>query len=303
MKYGRLVFMKRKIKKICAVFVIIVLLPYIVTIFMNGKSIETNQNGKNCYIKVETESGTREIPLEEYCIGTLAKEIPVDFDLEALKAQAVVVRTTIYKKIEEEGEKTILKEHFFTKSDMKNQWGRSAFQTNYKKIQQAWEETDGQVVMYNGQLAMVPFHQLSNGKTRIGKEVLGSDAYPYLQMKECPKDVEADGQMESRLIKVSGAAIASQDSAGYVTAVKVGEETINGETFRDTYGLLSSCFELQDFEGKTRVTTKGVGHGLGMSQNTANEMAKEGKKYNEILQYFYEGTELKEVAEILLNVE
>jgi len=295
--------MKQKIKKIGAVFVIIVLLPYIVTIFMNGKSMETNQNGKNGYIKVEMKVGTKEIPLEEYCIGTLAKEIPVDFDLESLKAQAVIVRTTIYKKIEEEGEKAVMKERFFTKSDMKNQWGRSAFQKNYKKMKQAWEETDGQVVMYNGQLAMVPFHQLSNGKTRVGKEALGSDAYPYLQMKECPKDVEADGQMESRLIKVSGATIASQDSAGYVTGVKVGEETVNGETFRDTYGLLSSCFELQDFEGKTRVTTKGVGHGLGMSQNTANEMAKEGKKYNEILQYFYEGTELKEVAEILLNVE
>ncbi len=295
--------MKQKIKKIGAVFVIIVLLPYIVTIFMNGKSMETNQNGKNGYIKVETKVGTKEIPLEEYCIGTLAKEIPVDFDLESLKAQAVIVRTTIYKKIEEEGEKAVMKERFFTKSDMKNQWGRSAFQKNYKKMKQAWEETDGQVIMYNGQLAMVPFHQLSNGKTRVGKEVLGSDAYPYLQMKECPKDVEADGQMESRLIKVSGATVASQDSAGYVTGVKVGEETVTGETFRDTYGLLSSCFELQDFEGKTRVTTKGVGHGLGMSQNTANEMAKEGKKYNEILQYFYEGTELKEVVEILLNVE
>ena len=295
--------MKRKIKKICAVFVIIVLLPYIVTIFMNGKSIETNQDGKNGYIKVETKSGTKEVPLKEYCIGTLAKEISVDFEEESLKAQAVIVRTTIYKKIEEEGEKAVMKERFFTKSDMKNQWGRSAFQKNYKKMKQAWEETDGQVVMYNGQLAMVPFHQLSNGKTRVGKEVLGSDAYPYLQMKECPKDVEADGQMESRLIKVSGATVASQDSAGYVTGVKVGEETVTGETFRDTYGLLSSCFELQDFEGKTRVTTKGVGHGLGMSQNTANEMAKEGKKYNEILQYFYEGTELKEVVEILLNVE
>lgn len=220
-----------------------------------------------------------------------------------MKAQAVIVRTTIYKKIEEQGEKAVMTERFFTKSDMKNQWGRSAFQKNYKKLERVWNETDGQVVMYNGQLAMVPFHQLSNGKTRIGKEVLGTDEYPYLQMKECPKDVEADGQMESKLIKAAGAQITSQDSAGYVTGVKVGEETLNGETFRDTYGLLSSCFELQEFEGKMRVTTKGIGHGLGMSQNTANEMAKEGKKYDEILQYFYEGTEMKEVAEILLNVE
>ncbi len=285
--------MKRKIKKICAVFAMIVLLPYVITIFMNGKSIEANQNGKNGYIKVKTESGIKEVPLKAYCIGTLAKEIPVDFEEEALKAQAVIVRTTIYKKIEEKGNKAVMTERFFTKSDMKNQWGRSTFQKNYKKMERVWNETDGQVVMYNGQLAMVPFHQLSNGKTRIGKEVLGTDEYPYLQMKECPKDVEADGQMESKLIKVSGAQITAQDSAGYVTGVKVGEETLNGEAFRDTHGLLSSCFELQEFEGKMRVTTKGIGHGLGMSQNTANEMAKEGKKYNEILQYFYEGTELK----------
>ena len=128
------------------------------------------------------------------------------------------------------------------------------------------------------------------GKTRIGKEVLGTDEYPYLQMKECPKDVEADGQMESKLIKAAGAQITSQDSAGYVTGVKVGEETLNGETFRDTYGLLSSCFELQEFEGKMRVTTKGIGHGLGMSQNTANEMAKEGyswqAKFHVTLDFF-----------------
>ena len=85
-------------------------------------------------------------------------------------------------------------------------------------------------------------------------------------MKECPKDWEADGQMESKLIKAAGAQITSQDSAGYVTGVKVGEETLNGETFRDTYGLLSSCFELQEFEGKMRVTTKGIGHGLGIAK-------------------------------------
>lgn len=292
--------MKLKLKKICAVFVIIILLPYIITIFMSGKSIETSRDGESGYIKVKTESGEKEVSLEEYCIGMLAKEISVNYEEEALKAQAVIVRTSVYKKIEEEGNQTVMQERFRTKADMKKQWGSSAFQKNYKKIEQAWKDTDGQVVMYNGQLAMVPFHQLSNGKTRIGKEALGSDDYPYLQMKECPKDIEADGQMENKLIKVKNAEVTAYDSAGYVMEVKVGEEICNGESFRDTYGLLSSCFEMQEFEGKMRVTTKGIGHGLGMSQNTANEMAKEGKKHEEILQYFFEGTEIKEVAEILL---
>jgi stage II sporulation protein D len=85
--------------------------------------------------------------------------------------------------------------------------------------------------------------------------------------------------------------------------VQVGEETQRGDSFRNTYDLASSCFELQKFEQTTRVITKGVGHGLGLSQYTANEMAKEGKTYQEILQYFYEGTEMVEVAEVLWNME
>lgn len=291
---------RQKVKKAAAVFTIIVLLPYVVTIFMNGKTMESSQNGQNAYVKVKKEGKQTETALKDYCIGMLAREISAECEEETLKAQAVIVRTTVYKEIEEKGEKCVLEGRFWTREDMKRQWGNGKFQKYYEKVKKAWEETDGQVVMYSGELAMLPFHQLSNGKTRIGKEVLGGDEYPYLQMKECPKDVEADNQMESRLIKLKSAEIISQDSAGYVTGVKVGEEECSGESFRDTYGLLSSCFELQEFEGKIRVTTKGVGHGLGMSQNTANEMAKEGKKHEEILQYFFEGTEIREVAEILL---
>lgn len=290
----------QKIKKTFAILIIIVLLPYIITIFINGKTMEVNQGRQDVYIKVKKDGKNREILLEEYCCGMLAKEMSADYKMEALKAQAVIVRTTVYKEIGEKGKKVVLEDHFWTKEEMKKQWGRTKFQKNYDRIKRAWNDTEGQVVMYNDQLAMVPFHQLSNGKTRIGKEVLGTEEFPYLQMRECPKDVEADNQMESKLIKVANAAITSQDSAGYVTAVKIGEEICNGESFRDTYGLQSSCFELQEFEGKIRVTTKGVGHGLGMSQNTANEMAKEGKKHKEILQYFFDGTEIKEVAAIVL---
>ena len=71
-----------------------------------------------------------------------------------------------------------------------------------------------------------------------------------------------------------------------MTSVRVGQETVNGEEFRQTYGLASSCFILQKYDGKLRITTRGVGHGLGLSQYTANEMAKEGKDAAEILQYF-----------------
>ena len=109
--------------------------------------------------------------------------------------------------------------------------------------------------------------------------------------------------MESKFIEVTNAKVVSYDSAGYALSVTVGEETCSGESFRETYGLASGCFELQSFANNTRVITKGVGHGLGLSQYTANEMAKEGKTYTEILQHFFKGTEIKEVAEILWKVE
>ena len=80
-------------------------------------------------------------------------------------------------------------------------------------------------------------------------------------------------------------------------------EEIKGEEFRSTYHLISSSFELEDFDGNTKVTTRGIGHGLGMSQYTAEKMAEDGKTYQEILNYFFEGTSFGEVAEILVKPE
>lgn len=276
--------MFRKVKKVFAVLTIMVLFPYIITVFANGKSIDSN-----------SETDKKDELLKEHCIGILAKEVTADYEEEMLKVQALLVRTTIYKEVEELGEEIMNQEGFGDIGDIETSW--------YKKLEKIWDETEGEVIMYQDKLALVPFHQVSNGKTRIGSEVLGSEDYPYLKMIECPKDVEALNQMESKFIEVTGAKVDAYDSAGYALSVTVGDEKINGESFRDTYGLASSCFELQEFENNTRVVTKGVGHGLGLSQYTANEMAKEGKTYKEILKFFFEGTEIKEVAEILWNVE
>ena len=265
--------MKQKLKKAGAICLIIVLLPYIVTIFLNGENMEAEQN----------------TALDNYCIGVLAKEVSSDYEEEMLKVQAVLVRTTIYSEIKELDKETLVK------PKLDADW--------YQKLKEIWKETEGEVVMYGDALALVPFHQLSNGKTRSGKDVLGSDTYPYLQSRDCPKDIGADAQMQTQILNVAGAQVLSTDSAGYVMEVQVGEEKCSGDSFRDTYDLPSSCFELQEFDGKTRVVTRGVGHGLGLSQYTANEMAKNGSTYKEILQFFFEGTEIKEVAEILWNVE
>lgn len=272
--------MWNRFKKAVAVLIIIILLPYIVTIFINGGSMKTDEKADEF-----------ELLLKDYCIRVLAKEVSSDYVEEMLKTQAVLVRTTVYKEVEELGKAILEKEDFYSDTKMDAKW--------YQTLENAWEDTEGEVVMYGEELALVPFHQLSNGKTRSGKEVLGSEDYPYLQIKECPADVEAEKQMESQFISVENVKVNEYDSVGYALSVSVGAESCSGENFRDTYGLASSCFEVQDFEGRTRIITKGVGHGLGLSQYTANEMAKEGKTYEEILQFFFEGTQIREVAEIL----
>lgn len=275
--------MLQKIKKGVAILIILVLLPYIITIFINGKKVDNSKEDP------------RNLLVKKHCIGLLAKEVSSEYKDEMIKVQALLVRTTVYKEIEEKGEEILSEEGFGDVSHIDKSW--------YKKLEKIWEETEGEVILYEGKLALVPFHQLSNGKTRNGAEVLGTDDYPYLTMKECTADVEAPGQMESVFIDLKEAAEVVCDSAGYVLSVKIGDKEIGGETFRNTYQLKSSCFELQKFQDKTRVITQGVGHGVGLSQYTANDMAKKGKTYTEILQYFFEGTEIREVAEILWNIE
>lgn len=279
------------------------LLPYIVTVFVNGEgmTVGVNLSGNTPYVTVETDGKERKMLLEEYGIGVLAKEIDADSELEALKAQAVLVRTSIYKTIQEEGSEIILTGEYWTRTQMKNNWGSGEYSELYEKMKMAWEETEGEVLMYDGKLALTPYHKLSNGKTRSGNEVFATEEYPYLKVKECQADVESEDAMTTTMIQGTNITVTKSDSAGYVTEVKNGEELISGEEFRNTHHLASACFTLQDYENQIRVISKGIGHGLGMSQNFANVMALEGSDYKKILEYFFEGTTLEAVAEIIVK--
>lgn len=295
--------MMQNIKRLGCYLLIIVLLPYIITVFLNGPVVTTSANVDESYIKVEHEEKETEMSIEEYCIGRLAKEIPVSYDKEALKAQAVLVRTTVYGQIRESGSSTVLPDEFWTTEDMRKQWGAGKYNSNYDKLKDAWKETEGQVLMYGDNPANVPYCRLTNGSTRDGAEVLGTPDYPYLKIKECPLDIESKEQMQTVIMEELDAEVTASDTAGYVLSVRVGEETVSGEEFRKTYSLASSCFTLQNYDGKMRITTRGVGHGLGLSQYTAKRMAEDGSTYEEILAYFFEGTKLKEVTDIVMDAE
>ena len=188
------------------------------------------------------------MPMEEYCIGVLARDMPADYEKEALNAQAVLIRTEVYRMIQEAGGDGTLPEEaadeFWTEKQMKSAWGMR-YAENYRKLKNALESTAGQVLFYGKDLAMTPFFNLSNGYTRDAKEVLGKEEYPYLKIVECPVDVNAENEIQTVILEVKSeqkgenegttgietmdVEIQETDSVGYVLKIRVGDKVMSGE--------------------------------------------------------------------------
>lgn len=318
--------MKNRCKDTVAIVIILMLLPYIVTLFMNGKNMVDQPpiSGGGVKVSVPDKDKPRVIKViwSEYLMGILAKETPIDFEDEALCSQAILIRTRLYKDIDlavsngEKGKDYVFKEAYWNREELEKQWEQKNQKGNInsymKKLKSAVEETEHLVLTYEGTVIHAPFHQSNNGSTRIGNEVFDHAEYPYLTAKECPADKKAKKSMDIITLPYEevGAGVGFQDikilhkdTAGYAKAIQVGEHTYTGEEFRKDFHLSSSCIVFQDYYGKLRITTQGVGHGLGMSQNTAQKMAKEKKSYDEILTYFFEGTQIKDAGEIFAKLE
>ena len=315
---------EQKFKSIAAFLVILILLPYIVTVFVNGADVKESDGG-DFYVKVripdtEEADGVTEMKWTDYLAGILAKEVSEDCQTETMKAQAVVIRTQIYRTLENSEDK-ILADSYLSREEMEDKWGAENYGKYYEKYIRAVEETDDTVVMYNDTYAWTPFHQSSNGMTRSAAEVLGSNDYPYIAVRECPLDKEADEEIQTftfsyvdiqKLCRdflvaeqdgekaAQGYAfedfeIKAYDSAGYVSELRIGNTVCTGDQFRDALSLPSSASSFsEDGDDRVKITTTGKGHGMGMSIWTADQMAKEGKTYEEILAFFFEGTELRD---------
>ena len=314
---------EQKFKSIAAFLIILILLPYIVSVFVNGADVREDA-GEDFYVKVkvpdaEEADGVTEIRWTDYLAGILAEEISEDCEPETLKAQAVVIRTQIYRTLEDSEDKT-LTESYLSRDEMEDKWGAENYGEYYEKYIRAVEETDDTVVMYGDAYAWTPFHQSSNGMTRSAAEVLGSNDYPYIAVRECPLDKEADDEIQTFTFSYTEIQslcrdflvaeedenkaaegytyddfeVRSCDSAGYVSELRMGNTICTGDQFRDALSLPSSAFSFsEEDDDNIKITTTGKGHGLGMSIWTADQMAKEGKTFEEILAFFFEGTELR----------
>ena len=257
-----------------------------------------------------------EMALEEYLVGVVRAEMPASFEPEALKAQAVAARTyTLYKMMTGGNhgpeadictDSTCCQAYLDAASAAAN-WGERA-EAYEKKVAQAVADTAGQAVLYDGQPILAVFHAASAGLTRKAGEVWSSDL-PYLQAvpsaetgAEIPNyysraEFSAAAFREKVLAAYGGADFfgsprewitqAVTDSAGNVKTVNVGGVTVRGSTLRALLGLRSACFTWEVQGDSLVFFVTGYGHGVGLSQHGANQMAKNGAGWQEILLHYY----------------
>ena len=271
---------------------------------------------KNC--KVE------EMNLDEYIANVVSAEMPVKFNIEALKAQAIVARTyTIYKitKSKKHKEADICDDSnccqaWISKDDRLKKWNKYKANDNWNKIIKAVNETKGKIITYKGKPINAFFHANSGGKTDVPLYVWGGEGYPYLQVVETSgeenysqykSEAEFNKKDFEKLIKEKHSnfeidynkedciSIKERDSSNRVKNVKFGNLVLSGVEARTILGLKSANFEVQIIDEKIKFTVIGYGHGVGMSQTGADSLAKQGKNYEEIIKHFYKGVEITDM--------
>lgn len=255
-------------------------------------------------VKVKLNNGKIiNITLEEYVIGVVGSEMPALFNEEALKAQSIAARTYALKK-DSVGATLVAStsdQVYKTNSELKSMWGES-FNTYYEKVKKAVMATKGEVMMYNGKYIDALYFSTSNGRTEDPIYVWNYSA-PYLKSVDSKWDIgtkffnatktipisELNQKLGVNINSVNDIQIKSQTTGGRVNSIIIGGKEFTGVNVRMLLGLRSSDFTVSENGSNIVFTTKGWGHGVGMSQYGANEMAKAGYNYSQILKHYYTG--------------
>ena len=264
-----------------------------------------------------------ELDIDEYLYGVVSSEMPANFEIEALKAQATVARTyTIFQMINNSGkhenadicDDSNCCQAWITKEERLSRWNVEEAEANWNKIVEAVNTTSGKIITYNGAPINAFFHSNSGGVTESSLNIWGGIDYPYLKsvetsgedgytqyssevklskeelltkLKEKYQDCEIDFSQENCI------QITELTSSGRVKTIKFGNKEIAGTEARTILGLRSTNFTFSIDGDNVTFSVKGYGHGVGMSQTGADSLAKEGKNYEDIIHHFYTGVEIE----------
>ena len=282
-----------------------ILLPIFI-VHISGIEVRNHQILEKETIQQKEE---KDIISEEVLIGILAKEIPYTYETEAIKAQAVVARTYMARRIlgiQKQG--AIVG---YTEKEMRILWGEEQYKEIYATYKKAVEATARKLVMYENKPIEALYHEASSGRTRDAKSVYKQEV-PYLKgvesnvdkvsdQVECSKEKMIDILKEAYPSIVVDAyslekqiQVVKKDEAGYVNAMQIGNVTLSGEEIKGLFNLPSCAFKIYSSEDKMIFDVRGIGDGIGLSVNGANELAKQGMLYEEILKYYYTDVTIEE---------
>ena len=263
-----------------------------------------------------------QIDLDTYLYGVVASEMPATFELEALKAQAVVARTyTIYQikngsKHENADvcDSSYCCQAWISKENRMARWEEDKAEEYWNKILEAVNTTKGKIIFYEGEPINALFHSNSGGSTEISLNVWGGN-FPYFQTVETSGEesyssysseveISKDDLIKKMLERYSDFKIDFSDnncinieeytSSGRISKISIGNKQISGVEARSIFGLTSAKFNFEILENSIKFSVLGYGHGVGLSQCGSDVLAKNGKNYEEIIRYYYKDVEIHE---------
>ena len=305
-------------KKIIIFTILLIFIPFfIVTIFNidEVKEIELKYiNNINVRVKRLATNEIETIPLEQYIAGVLAGEMPIYFELEALKAQAVASRSYVLKRLDYNKENeydvvdSVLNQVYLDEDYLKEAWGNN-YTKNINKVRTAVNETIDQYLEYDGEIIDALFFSNSNGYTEDYRLVFNLEL-PYLKSVESSWDQETSSVFNSstsislqefyeklglKYQKKLTVEILERSDTNRILKLKINNQEFSGRTLYEKLGLRSTDFEIIQNNSNVEIKTKGYGHGVGMSQYGAQGMALKGYKYDEILKHYYTGTKINKI--------
>lgn len=318
--------MKKILYKTLIVSVVVLLLPFVLTLLFSEHNKTKAYETLNFTIYYEVNGSKEKLSFDQYLIGVVAANMPAGYDMEALKAQAVIARTYALYNISLLTEENTNRKSFTTSelglsyidlSTLEALWGREDYSTYFSKLENAVFGTKDEVLLYEHSLILPVFFNTGSGFTRNASEAWGVNV-PYLVSVPSKQDVTSTNYLTIEEYAITDlisqlrsyypditltegnffdeVSVLSRDSADYVIKIDLGNLTVSGEEFAKVLGLTSNHFYIEDYEGKVRIICNGLGHGVGLSQYGANAMAEEKSSYSEILLYYYTGTTLVNLA-------
>ena len=265
-------------------------------------------------VRVKHEDNSiEEVPLEEYIIGVVSGEMPVTFELEALKAQAVASRSYVMVEMEKSINReydvvdTVMNQVYLKKDYLKTVW-KENYTQNMNKIKEAVLSTKGEYAAYDGKVAQTFFFSTSPGVTENVEEVFSSKL-EYLRSTDSNWDKDSPVYETEKKISLEdfynklgltynnnlNIEIIKTTSTGRIKEIKINNKNFTGSEVCSKLSLRSTFFNIIRDKNNIIIKNKGYGHGVGMSQYGAQGMAKEGYKYDEILKHYYKNIEIKKI--------